>query len=630
MSLFAGSHGSPGDSGDIRLDERGNGLMKLHRIQSLLCVMVLLCCLFSGCKGESILKTEGGTVIDPPAEKQYDFAASWLTKRSDFSAVNEDWRVGALGGNSVKITSGKTEGVCVWYSEELPESYILHTTISLAGIEDAVEAGILLGEDKDTTVVSFILSRTEDGAVSFSLNQGDRVLTKTESQKLKDTDFAIILDKSNDDGTLVLHVQGNEQTRFDIQTEPVEEDVLKKAKMLFFSANRSGVVFTDIAADVMVYHKGDLLKYAQQTYGDLLTNFATGNETDGYYYKIGPGEILWGFGMAILPMETMYDLTGNEQIKKNFQAQWEHIQNTYTDEALTAPGYDDGGWVNPACDDAAWTAMTLMSVYRMTGDTHALDLAAETVRRSYDYWMDGSTSNGLWYRYWENTQAKSVYCAGLILTALEYHEITKGTDKADPELYADTMALYEWVETNCRREDNLYFCDYYDNKETGESYPLGHENPDHITYDQGSCSALFANTGMAAINAKLYKMTRDKKYLELATKTANALETTPYNRKGILVNDRDAWTDAAFMRYFVNDVLRLEGISGEIAQMLKRTSISIMINCRTEDGYYHPKWSGGARYPEGPTYPQAEQIMTTATTVHMTIAAALAEKIGLI
>lgn len=592
----------------------------IQRLLGLTCA-IILCVTLCSCGNQ--LKSTGGTSLPAFKESDYDFGASYVSKRTDISTFYDDWRVGSLGSNSVKITSG-TSGVGARYVEKLPDKYIARTVISFEDVSGAVKAAVGFGTETGEMLTSLSIERNPEGAVTLVFSSGNQIMCRTDTRKIKDTVYTVILDNSYGDNTFHIHVQGNDGTTLDVQTDPIPQETIKQASSFLFFADQSNVIFDGIAVDIMIYQPGDLLEYAKIAYKDLIDNYTIGDEDTGRYYKTY--SCLWGWGMGILPMETMYEASGDEQILKNFQAQWKNIQDTYRDEDLTAPGIENGAYVNPAHDDAAWTAMTLMSMYRMTGDEKALDLAAETVRRSYEYWKDGSVSNGLWYRYWENRNMKSVYCAGLLLSALEYHELTKGTEKADPNLYEETLKLYEWVEEKLRREDNLYYCDYYDNKETGESYPAGIEAPDHIT-ENGSCSALFGNTGMAAVNAKLYKLTGDKKYKDRAVATANALLVTPYNDNGVLLNDRDAFTDAAFMRYFVNDVLTLDGVDSKVATLLKNTALSIMYRCRTEEGYYAPRWGTGETYNTPDQ--QVDRLEVSATTIHMVIAAALAEKLEL-
>lgn len=386
---------------------------------------------------------------------------------------------------------------------------------------------------------------------------------------------------------------------------------------------------------------------AKQAVEDTFRYFWT--EEDGGHFTKNCELVLWELGMAVLMLESYYDATQDPEIPKRMEQEWRYLQKIFADpHDMTAPD----SACNPACDDAAWSAMVFMTLYRMTKDPKTLDLASETIRRSYDYWKDGDLKNGIWYRFGEDrtpkeySWVKSVYCAGLMLSALEHYEVTKGTAKEDRSLLEDTLALYEWVERDLRRDgrktfrtetesiitdchDQFYYVEFVDNKETGRWAPRSIENPQYIG-EAGSCSSLFGNTGMAAINIKLYQMFGDEKYRARALATANSLVHSPYNDNGVLVNDRDAWTNAAFMRYFVELVLPQEGIDPQLRELVRNTGIQVAKRCRTAEGCYRPEWSGSDRWTGYPNaHTQSDQLKTSATSVHMIVAAALADSLGL-
>ena len=376
---------------------------------------------------------------------------------------------------------------------------------------------------------------------------------------------------------------------------------------------------------------------------DLYRHFWEGSETQGHF-KDYCMVVLWEVTMALLAMDTEYAASGDEHIRNRLRAEWTFLQQLIPEEEMTGPHTA----CNPACDDAAWSAMCLMMQYRQLQDEHALELAARSVRRSYDFWKDGTLENGMWYRFGEDMTpreykwTKSVYCAGLLLTALEYHRITKDTPRADPVLFEDTMALYRWVEAHLRRDgkktfrgftdetdDKLYYCDFVDNRDTGAFWPAGSENPGYI-YEAGSCCCLFGATAMASIHALLYDMTGEEVYLNKAVETANALVVTAYNHDGILLNDRDAWTNTAFMGYFVRLVLGLPGIDPELPKLINNTALSI-INQRTPEGFYPPEWGGGCRWTGWEfAHTKINQLNTNGTSYHMIAAAHLAETLGYI
>ena len=602
------------------------------RCLSLVLAVTLLAGCFSGCGGKATVRVpmSGGTealVMDTA----YDFSPYYIDARSQLNIENDGWRVAKIG-SSLKITSGKTAGKFVSVKKELTDKFVLSTTIDLGGVEGSAKAAIVF-ESGDTTGFSVMVKRDAANKFTFTLSDSQKVLSSGTMEGLADTAFSFIIEKTvEDSNTITVHMTGNQGADFHVQVEVSAKELLKTVS---FEAEKKGTVFSDIAVDTIVYLKGDLVKYATKAFDDLLANFWTGDTTDGYFQTVNR-DMVWEWGMAMLALETYYNTTGDESIKPYFSAEWKRMQEVLPRDRYMAMG------VNPniAVDDAAWNAMTLVAIYRMTGDELALDYLRELIATSYDYFQDEDTSNGLWYKIDDEGEnedgGKSIYAAGLVLSALEYHEITKGTDKVDPELYADTMKLYEWIEQYLRRDgektfngtvytddDKLYYCDFTDKMSINQFGPRG--GPNDISWG-GSTSALFGNMAMAAINAKLYSMTGEKQYRTKAVETANAFLKSPYNDEGIFVNDRDAWTNASFVGYFVKDVLSLDGIDSMLFSMHKNTALSIVYNCRTEDGFYSADWNGGNKWTSGGS--TADQIQTSATSAHMIIAAAYLEAKG--
>ena len=150
------------------------------------------------------------------------------------------------------------------------------------------------------------------------------------------------------------------------------------------------------------------------TYSCLANEYKEGRDT--------LNELVWNFVMMLLAFETYYGASGDERVKRCVHAQMQ----TYYEHSSEAFFLATGCGSNPAHDDAAWTAMGFLLAHRLTGDERALQYARQMIERAYDYWQDGSTANGLWYSYPQDNnghpQVKSIYCAGLILSEMEYYE----------------------------------------------------------------------------------------------------------------------------------------------------------------------------------------------------------------
>ena len=426
----------------------------------------------------------------------------------------------------------------------------------------------------------------------------------------------------------------------------------------------------------------ETIDMAMATYEDMLRLYWRGGPETGHLMKEFQGleidgrqGMIWAHAQMIFAFEALYDATGDEEIAGRIAAQWEFTKSEFAvnrswlcqkivnairwlaalfqcekelfpDETLTRPGENP----NTAVDDAGWDAMAYMTFYRVTGDEAALDYAGKLIRNSYAYWKDGDTANGLWYPYRPpnhggdgSSRFKSIYMAALMVAALDYMRY-----REDERMMRDTMNLYAWIEENlCRRGqikftmrpgeeeqalacgDNLYFVDY--NQERGGRVPFtgpdGAERPFDIR-EGGSVSSLFGNMAMGVIHTRLYRLTGGEGYKTRALETVAALHAadSPYNNNGVYLNDRDAWTNAAFFRPWVEEVLTLEGVTQADRDMVTATARSIFANARVQDGYLGPWWSGqigGTGWRSDHTWPQ--QLMTSATGAHVIMAAALLE-----
>jgi len=353
----------------------------------------------------------------------------------------------------------------------------------------------------------------------------------------------------------------------------------------------------------------------------------------------------WEHCMAFLAMENYYYATKDEATKQKLEGEWQYIKNNFSRERLVG---HQGEAPNLAMDDAGWTAMLCIAAYRITGDRYALECAHDVIVNSYDYFKDGELSNGMWYcdkKLYGGDQWKSIYCVSFLVSALDYLELTEDTVDYDEQLWEDTMDLYNWVEENlCRNRvvtfegglsngqdytirvvDNLYWCDYnWGRSGRDEAYgPDGGTRPNDIKAT-GSVSSLFGNTGMAAVHAILYRMTGDMEYLNKCYAVMMGIEKKYINDEGGIISDRDPWTNAALMYYFVKEALTVPEVSPRLLSMVRKTAYLISEFGYTEDNYYHSLWSEYAGSTGDYTC-----LMQNATTVAMVTAAAYAESLGL-
>ena len=621
------------------------------RILAAVLAAVMAMSVFSGCS--HAIKGTGGTPVDMPKEGDYTFNNFWLNERSGFSTIeDETWRLGTMGSNSVKFTSGQTAGVGGWYAKELPENWIFTATVDFSGVKDAFTGAIHFGPDKDTASISATVQRNDEGQLCISLKKGDETLATTEFVKAKDTKITLIIDNYQIEGKWNFYATGDEKLAYGVQVD-MDTATRETLKTFAFSSDKPSLSFSDIGLNTMLYKPGMIIELAKEAQQDMYKNFW--DEENNRMHKENQGyvanenirqQMIWAHATMAFEMYSLYQATGDEDIKNRLAAQWEFTKEDFTYERLTS---NFSNAPNIAVDDTGWDAMAYMLYYHVTGDEYALNAAKDVITNGYEYYKDGDTTNALWYPQNPPSQGggaekrfKSMAMTGILNAALDY-TITTG----DKSLLPDTLNIYKWIEENMLRngkktypngqvdgsplvvdvDDNLYWMDFNVDRE-GQSEvngPAGGLRPNAIG-EAGSVSALFANMGMGVAHARLYKITGEKKYLDRAIETVRALNDSEYyNNKGVYVNDRDAWANAAFAGPWVSEVLTLEGVTEADKQRMYDTALSIALNCRTEDGYWKAEWSGGNAWSNGETVP--EQIMTSGTTVGMLTAAAWLEKI---
>ncbi|MCL2884052.1 MAG: glycoside hydrolase family 76 protein [Oscillospiraceae bacterium] len=395
---------------------------------------------------------------------------------------------------------------------------------------------------------------------------------------------------------------------------------------------------------------GTYMTFANTALQDLLKNFwqgdAAGNmmKEDHGLPTTGKQTMIWAHAQMLFAMDTLYMATNDDTLKQYMVSQWNWTKQNFKATELARAGQAP----NIAVDDAGWDAMAYMLWYQLSGDQTAVAAASALLNNAYDYWQDGDTAGGLWYPQnppshtgGADMSYKSLYSASLVLAGIELYGVTH-----DDAQFARTMNVYHWMEDNLRRDtvkiytdglqdgsaytvsvtDNLYWCDFNVDRDgrTEKNGPDGGTRPLDIQA-AGSVCFLGGNMAMGVIQARLYKLTGDQTYLDRALQTVNALTDGPYNSNGIFLNDRDAWTDGAFVGWWVNDVLTLPGVPDTARSMIYDTAKSIAAHARTADGYYGADWDGGTRWASGGTQPQ--QIMTSANSANMIMAAALLEKL---
>lgn len=360
---------------------------------------------------------------------------------------------------------------------------------------------------------------------------------------------------------------------------------------------------------------------ARRGVDDLLRHFWIGDERTGHIVNTwrgytnalpDPRGALWERAMLCIALDNASRTLGEPAYARRLQADWQRTTAAYTPTALEACGARSGtSW---AADDAGWAALMFLAAHRATGDRAALDRARGLVGHAFDRWLDDQLGGGLWYS--DDHKTKSLYQVALLLAAFRLEELT-----GDRTLHDRALACYTWIETRLLRADGLYWCDV---DQTG---PVGATRPNNIR-EANSVAFLGGNMAMGVLHAHLFRMTGDDLYRQRAIRTADALLSHLVTDQGIYLNDRDAWADGVFAGDWAREVLPLPGIGARHRAVLRATADSIAQHARTADGFYGGSWAGPAEGPASRWFvknSKPQQIMTSANTVNMLVAAAALE-----
>lgn len=355
---------------------------------------------------------------------------------------------------------------------------------------------------------------------------------------------------------------------------------------------------------------------AVQAVADMLGNFWTGDTVTGQIRPTWSGfsdtlydwrGSIWETAMLVFEIYDMWAITGDTYYYDLLTAQAKFFRENFTEYELE----NAGGNFHWASDDCAWNALMYLCYYSVTGDAWFVERAIGLLDNVNERWYDEDL-NGIYYK--DNVDFMSLYEVGIAWSWLQIWEIT-----GEQRFYDLALRSYEGMHDRlgADRGDGLYYC------EANINWPRGGREEIH---EAGSSSFLTGNMGMAALSAKFYRLTGEQEYLDRVYKTNEGL-LQYYNNDGVLLNDRDAWTNGTFAAFYASEVLTLPNTE-EMQMLLKNTAVSIVTNARTEEGYYGGSWSGpaegsGSVWYSGGSVP--EQSMTTGTSILMVTAAAILE-----
>lgn len=358
------------------------------------------------------------------------------------------------------------------------------------------------------------------------------------------------------------------------------------------------------------------LQLAKLCVSDLLDHFWTGDEKTGYMTPVWQGfptdladerGAIWEAAEVMFNVYDLWVLTGEEIYKDYMVAEANFYKQNYENDLSAIE--TAGALLNTASDDCAWTGMFLLNFYNVTGDMWFVERAINLLDDAYDRWYSEDLGGGLWYK--DGVDCKSLYEAGIALDWLRIWEIT-----GEQRFYDLALESYSWMHECLLRDDGIYAC---------EATAAGHRGSGEI-HEGGSSSFLGGNMAMAALAAKFYKITGEQVYLDRVYAINEGILKN-YNNNGVLLNDRDAWTNGTFATYYASWVLSLPDTE-EMQKLLQDTAVSIVTNDRTADGYYGGSWQGPASGPSSVWASGgsvAQQTMTSGTTVAIVLGAAMLE-----
>lgn len=357
---------------------------------------------------------------------------------------------------------------------------------------------------------------------------------------------------------------------------------------------------------------------ATRATSDLLRHYWIGGPGEGSFLPTWNGRavqtsdrrgVLWERAMAYGALFHAWKITQDSDLARRLEVDWKHTRSAFRPTELESCGARPG--FNPAADDAGWSARMYLDAHQATRDPEALARAQGLVRAAFQRWEDDLLGGGLWYS--DDHRVKSLYQVALAEAALRIHETTR-----DPEFLELALRSYTWMEAHLLRSDGLYWVDF------NTQGPVGQTKPDQI---QEAASVVFlgGNMGMAALHGALHRLTGDPLYRMRALRSAAAIQSRLTTPEGIYLNDRDAWTEGAFVRQWVEEVLPLPGLPVQHAALLQATGRSVFERARTPDGHYGGSWGGPAEGSDSRWYVRGsrpDQLTTSASSIQWILGAA--------
>lgn len=598
--------------------------------------------------------TYNQNVVDIRIDQPFEFKgnAAWGGETAWSWGESEEEGVWLLSDSADGLNAG-----AAYVVEKLSGSWLVNCAVTPVSAEnDGVSVSQLRLMKKDKTDLLLLTVEHTQAAGTWKLlwqekqEDGWVTLWESESAAVADSTLNFRIDRISDTG-MKLSVLGDKGYTASAAVT-VAEETMENISYVGLLTKYSAVRFTNFRVGTTLIER-DYIDLARETYQNLMKNFLDSDKNRLY-------PVFWGFRDGTVTntgMVASFDGAGSvwehtvmlmaldtyaQSVEEGSEAYNEVatiIVNTvkmltdYYPENMITTAAVTPNW---AMDDTGWTTMCLLLGYH------------------YNKALGNSEDSALCYRY-----AKKLFNSAYDTF---YHEDLGGlcytTEKTGLDLYAATLALagyyinliepdeqiqsrfediYNGLETLLRRPDGLYWMGVNENGTSSASNPYG-------IREGGSCTYIGANMAMAVLNMLLGN--EDKAY-----ETVLGITRFESYNNGAFMNDRDAWNNTFFLGMFVREVMGMGVADGHVDRALYATVTMILENACFEDGYYGASWSG-PKEPSSLGYPSEgdystegrnhwgvqynnnglnigstpNQIMTSATTAHVLLAAALNQK----
>ena len=594
-------------------------------------------------------------VVDVQTDQPFSFKGNgaWDTETQ--------WTFGQNETEGIWLQSDSADGPsagAVYVFEKLGDNWLANCAVTpISTNNDGVATAQLRLMKKDKSdLARLILEYTEaSGSVklTFQARQEDNswgTLWETEETAVEDKTFNLRMDRISDT-EISLSVLGD--CGYSL-THTVELTAETMSNISFFGllSCRSVIRFHNFRVGATAIGR-DYDEIAKQTYENLMKNFL-----DYDHQRLYP--VFWGFKNGTVTN------TGSTATFEGAGSVWEHtvmLMALDTYAQTLDPKSDEYGEIaviitktikmltdyypenmittaavtpNWAMDDTGWTTMCLLLGYyynKVLGNTKDSEMCYRYAKALFNSAYDTFYNHDLGgLCYTKEKTGLDLYAATLALAGYYINLI-----QPDAQVESRFNDIYNGMETLLRRPDGLYWMGVDENGTNSASNPYG-------IREGGSCTYIGGNMAMAVLNMLMGN--EDKAY-----ETVLGISRFESYNNGAFMNDRDAWNNTFFLGMFVREVMGKGVADGQIDRALYSTVTMVLQNACFDDGYYGASWSG-PKEPSSLGYPSEgeystegrnhwgvqynnnglnigstpNQIMTSATTAHVLLAAALNQK----